>query len=502
MNVGFRNTVAATARPGRVNPWSVGAMCVLIVGAVLRLARLDLMEFKGDEAEALNLGIRLLSDRPWSSDAPWPQHGMLSSQHVANAPLFNWLMAGAWALTGDPVGATALVAAANALSLLPLWRWATRQLDSERALLLTATMAVSPFTVIFSRKLWAQDLLLPGLVCLLWSIERWREGRSFLSMALFAVAVLLIGQLHQSGPVALAVFPLAAGIHAWRHRPQLPPQRLGFTALSPVQFGVLAVLIAVHSLLWLPYIAYLTSLPPDILSNRARLPDFRPALLLGVVNQIVPRDFFYFFHPDQADFLGDPLRRVSYTIAVVFAVPLLVVGVWGWIRRPSRLPVLGIWWWLVIGVFTILRIPTYPFYVLVLSPLPAALVSGAFDGLFTRPWIERTLLLWRWAYVAALFCLTTSTGWWLSQRGGAKGDYGIAYAVREQQARAVAESVDPTRMREARLQAPLVCHEPVNEVRWIGTWVHGAQATIPSVQICDGWIRQGAAEAYRWTVAR
>jgi len=45
---------------------------------------------------------------------------------------------------------------------------------------------------------------------------------------------------------------------------------------------------------------------------------------------------------------------------------------------------------------------------------------------------------WRVAYVVALLGLTVVTEAWLADRGGANGDYGVIYAIREAQARAVA----------------------------------------------------------------
>src|SRR5262249_22300915 len=88
---------------------------LLVLGAFLRLHDLGSMEFKADEQEALNLGIGLLSDRPWATSAAWPAAGMPSSNGIDNAPLFNWLMAAFWSMTGDPVRATALIALANLL---------------------------------------------------------------------------------------------------------------------------------------------------------------------------------------------------------------------------------------------------------------------------------------------------------------------------------------------------------------------------------------------------
>lgn len=476
--------------------WPAAVSLVVVAGAWLRLARLDLIEFKGDEQEALNLGIHLLADPPWAGGV-LPLHGMPSSQGIANAPLFNWIMAGAWALTHHPVGATALVGLANALALYPLWRWARRRLDPERALLVAATVAVSPFSVLLSRKLWAQDLLFPALVCLLWAVEYWQARRVFQAATWFGVAALPIGQLHQSGPIALAMFPLAVTLASWRDRRGLIERLGALTRLSGWQYGVLVVLLAVHAFFWIPYLVYLQSVPLEALANRQRLDHFEPALFLTVVRQIVPLDLFYFFGPDQADFLGSPWRRFAYGLAVAFGAPLAIVGVLGWARSAARLPIVGIWWWLIIAAFTAARIPTYPFYALVLSPLPAALVAGGFDQRWGPAWLERTLLAVRWAYVVALLSLTVATGLWLSDRGGSRGDYGIVYGVRDRQARVLLDASPP-----GAADTRLTCHEPPGEVRWIMEWVLRAPPGSGVERLCDGWGREGRRDVYRWTVRR
>ena len=404
-----------------------------MVGAVLRLARLDLIEFKGDEQEALNLGIRLLASPPWAS-GEIPQHGMPSSQGIANAPLFNWVMAGAWAAAGHPLGATAIVGIANAAALYPLWRWALRQADPQRALLLIATVAVSPFSVLFSRKLWAQDLLFPALVCLLWAVEYWQQRQVWRAVTWLAVAALPIGQLHQSGPIALLVFPFAVAVAAVRDRDGFRERVSDLTRLSAAQYGWLLMIAAIHAFFWIPYVRYLLSVPTEVFVNRSRLSDYEPALLWAVVRQVVPLDLFYFFAPDRSDFLASDWRRFCYSLAVALGTPLALVGVWGWARSVFRLPIIGLWWWLVIAVFTAARLPTYPFYVLVLAPLPAVLVAGMFDGTLLPGWARQTLMALRWTYVIALLFVTVSIGTWLSDRGGARGDYGIVFAVRDRQA--------------------------------------------------------------------
>ena len=193
-------------RPPRY--WTACAVVTILAGAWLRLYDLAAMEFKGDEQEGLNLAMRLLNDQPWLSGLPFPTHGMVSSSVVHNPPLYTWIIAALWAPTQDPVAVARLIALINVLCLFPLWLWARRRMDEPRALLTLALCAVSPFAVIFSRKIWPVDLLLPGVLAVLWGIEWVRGPKPWRGVILLLLAVLVAGQLHLSAPIALA---LAAG---------------------------------------------------------------------------------------------------------------------------------------------------------------------------------------------------------------------------------------------------------------------------------------------------
>ena len=147
------------------------------------------MEFKGDEQEALRLAAQIVAQPPVMSGAPLPAHGMVSSNFVFNAPLFTWIVAAFWSLTRDPVGVTSLIALVNTGCLIPLWLWARRHMDDSRALLTLAITAASPFAVLLSRKIWTQDLLLAGLVVILWSCEWLRGPRPWRGVAALLVGV-------------------------------------------------------------------------------------------------------------------------------------------------------------------------------------------------------------------------------------------------------------------------------------------------------------------------
>ena len=481
----------------------------MAVGAVLRLRHLGAVEFKGDEQEALNLGIRLLADHPWSSSAPWPAHGMLSSNSVANAPLLNWLMAGAWAMSHDPVWATALVAVVNAMSLYPLWLWARRHMDEQRALLTLAIAAVSPFTVILSRKLWGQDLLLPGVLAALWAIDEFRRGRWWRAVALSGVATLVMGQLHQSGAIGLVLLPLAAAVQ-WvidrKNTDVRPPLRL-----ARPTWGEVAAIVAVAGLnlfFWMPYFSYLIHLPLETFANRPQLDVIRPVLLEKIGQQVMPLDLFFFV--DREDFLRGALRSFFYYTGVGLGAPLFFYGLWRWLRAPSSLPVVGVWWWCIIAFFTLARIPCYPFYVLSLAPITSVLAAGAFDGPCARTWRPRVFTVLRAAYVAALLGLTITFQNWVVERGGSRGDYGVVYEVRLAQAQAAVSRLNGTEPRrfytrgEAQPEelGAAACHDFPVELNWLVRWIDPAAADRPRpFSLCDTWIERDDRLVYRWMLS-
>lgn len=479
------------------------------MGAGLRLYDLAAMEFKGDEQEALNLAMRLLADHPWSSGRPWPTHGMVSSNVVHNPPLYTWIMAALWAPTQDAVTVTRLIALINVLCLYPLWLWARRRMDDYRALLTLALCAVSPFAVIFSRKIWPPDLLMPGVLAVLWGIEWVRGPKPWRGVVLLLIAALVAGQLHLSAPIALALLPIAFVIQSVADRRRGEPG-LRFPKPSTWEFAALAIAIALNLFFWLPYVSYFFGLPPGTLADRPRLDVVRPFLLRKVEAQVMPFDLFYFFEPHRGEFLNSALRSAFYYASVVLAAPLYVYGLWRRVRSPLSLPVLGLWWAGVIVVFTLARIPAHPWYPIILAPLPAVLAAGAFDGPFRRAWLERVLSGWRLAYVAAMLGLTIVTGAWLTGRGGAAGDYGIAYAIREAQANAVLARLkaaapgpfsDRGELPEGDQNSELTCGVLPVEVSWIVNSIDPSHPDVPSsLRLCDNWIEQDGRLVYRWRI--
>lgn len=486
------------------------AYVTLLLGVALwlRLWGLQEMEFKADEMESLNLGMRILDTRPWFTGARFPQVGLISSGGLYNPPLYNWVMALFWALTGDPVGATACVALVNVVSLWPLHRWARRHFPAGTALLVLAWCAVSPFAVFYSRKLWPPELLLPGLVALLWAVDWLREGPFWRGVALLLAGMTVLFHLHLSGPV-LGVCFVASAAWCWRADRQAGrPWKLGKP--KPTELAVLLGIAGLGLLVTVPYVQYLASLSAQAFQGARKNAWPWPEFLVHLARTVLPMEVeshftghaSQFLHESSSGWLAWVGRRYGLIVGTLTALPLLAAGADGWLRRPGRVPVLGAAWWGFVVLFTLPSFRVYPQYVLVLAPLPALLVAGAFDDDAQPP---RWLHALRVVHVVALGALTAGSVAWVTGRGGSLGDYGAGYARKRAQAEAMLAHVQ--RRTDVPTSDPagitgLPCHPPNWEIDWIARRLARPEdkPRLRGAVVCDRWTERDGVSVYEWSV--
>ena len=88
------------------------ALCaVLLLAAFFRLHRLDLIEFKADEAKICTGAIRMIEEHTLAT------HGLTSGTGIRNFPLFAWLMTIPVAFTRNPLPLTAIIAVINVAAI-------------------------------------------------------------------------------------------------------------------------------------------------------------------------------------------------------------------------------------------------------------------------------------------------------------------------------------------------------------------------------------------------
>jgi len=202
---------------------------VLLLAGSLRLGWPGITEFKDDEAQLYTFALDMAEFRTFYL------RGIGSSVGLPNSPVSVYLFALPLLVWKSPVAATLFVGLLNTASV-GLAYWMSRRYWGTRAAFIAALLyAAAPWAVVYSRKIWAQNLLplfaagyaLSALLALV-------EGRSRWLIA-HLVLLALIVQIHFSG-VALGLVTVVllstvcglsivrAGTEGWA--PQGPNKRM------------------------------------------------------------------------------------------------------------------------------------------------------------------------------------------------------------------------------------------------------------------------------------
>jgi 4-amino-4-deoxy-L-arabinose transferase-like glycosyltransferase len=162
---------------------------ILFIAALLRFGEAGVMEFYHDEAM-----LSILA-QDMARGEHFPTVGIISSVGIPNPPISVYVMAVPYLFTDNPLIASLFIAALNVIGVGVLWWIAHRYFSPIVALIASLTYAVSPWAVLYSRKIWAQDYVAPFLLLgvalgLLGFVEKKRWAQVLcLPVLLFAVQI-------------------------------------------------------------------------------------------------------------------------------------------------------------------------------------------------------------------------------------------------------------------------------------------------------------------------
>lgn len=179
--------MTSRALPGMVPRWRSGWILVrsinpalaerlalaaiLLTAAYLRLAHLDQAQFRNDD-----IGLWELT-RHLAQDPELLARGIASSFGIANGPMQAYLLLPAVPFR-SPIAPYLIVAGLNCAAVGLLWAFARVSFGPTVAVLAAGLFAVNPWAVIFSRRLWGDDLMAPFVVLLVGSLcSLARHGR-------------------------------------------------------------------------------------------------------------------------------------------------------------------------------------------------------------------------------------------------------------------------------------------------------------------------------------
>lgn len=181
---------------------ALALLAILALAAWLRFGWIGVNSFAFDEARLSLISLRMARGGEFAS------LGMPSSAGVPNLPGAAWLFALPYALSTDPLIATWFVGLLSLLAVIGAWWLARRAWGAWAGLAAALYLAASPYAVLYSRSVWAQDLL-PSLA-VLWlalaflaidSRRRWALAlhifvAGFAVQVHFAGAALALGSLY------------------------------------------------------------------------------------------------------------------------------------------------------------------------------------------------------------------------------------------------------------------------------------------------------------------
>jgi hypothetical protein len=166
---------------------------VIAIGVILRLVWTSDMEWKSDEQWMYKKAHEV------AATGEIPPVGMPSGGGIVNPGMSVGVFAAIAEFTDDPISMDRVVQVVNVIALLGFLLFALKKVDlSERDIWLAgiALAAINPLAVIYSRKIWAQDVLpIFSFLLILGNANRNKHYGAFLWGCIGA----LIGQIHMSG---------------------------------------------------------------------------------------------------------------------------------------------------------------------------------------------------------------------------------------------------------------------------------------------------------------
>ncbi|HTB31649.1 MAG TPA: hypothetical protein VK808_06465 [Bacteroidia bacterium] len=180
-------------------------LAVIVFGLFLRLVWVNDMEWKSDEQWMFNKAHEA------ATSGHWLKVGMESGGGIVNPGLSSAIFTAIAYFFDTPTGMAGVVQWLNVISILCFLLFIIYKVEKEQQniwLWGLALASVSPLAVLFSRKIWAQDVLPIFCFLVIWTnANRNKKWGAFL-WGLFGA---LIGQIHMSGffyAAGLAIFTI------------------------------------------------------------------------------------------------------------------------------------------------------------------------------------------------------------------------------------------------------------------------------------------------------
>ncbi|NCN58323.1 hypothetical protein GW940_00205 [Candidatus Microgenomates bacterium] len=388
---------------------------VSLVAAIFRITNLDLIEFKGDEAINLYLAARPVFGHSL------PPGGTISSIGIVNPPLLNYILFPFALISTNPKIVSLLIGLLNSVTIGLLYLVYRHYYGFKSALISCIFIALSPWAIIYSRKVWAQDFILPLMVPLILSVHKIVKEKKPRYWILYAFISLLLIQLHQPSLYFVAIVSLL--IIVQQRKVSIKYSAIGI---------VLGLLPLIPYLIFqlgnsCPACASYTAASQRFSENYDLILFFRPL-------QIMSQGGFRFILGEDVLTMANSypllfsLRRIFY-----FEYLLIPLGGFLFLKQFPKLKIL-VWICILLpAIYFVSKVVPHMHYFVTLIPFLALLLGTAFAWL-----IKNKHLAIKYSSIVVLVLLISISIWYnlvffdlLRNKQEIKGDYGTIFAVTE-----------------------------------------------------------------------
>lgn len=395
---------------------SILTVGLLLLAAIFRIFFLDLIEFKADEA------ISFYQTISFFQNPSLPQIGLVASTGAHNFPLFNYLLILLAVFFKTPIGLSFAIGLINALSVPAIFIIFRKFYALKTIFFVSCFIALSTYSIVLSRKIWAQDFILFFTVPLFYfmhTVFLKKNPKSIFWLFLFFSLLL---QIHGSG-----LFLLLATILIF------------FATKQKIDFNKAALGFLTGFIFAIPFFFFQITSEP-----------FCPDCIALIEYQSVSKafDFEHFRRPfdvvnnffldivlgkDLLEFKSNSLVTVLDFLLILESL-LIVVGIFYVLRYQRKYLFLVLLLAIYPTLLFIFRVPAIFHYYAVLI-LPIFLIIGlAFQYIFSL--LKGSLKHLGWGlfstFIISLFLYNFLLFQFISQKQDIKGDYGPIFKLTDQ----------------------------------------------------------------------
>lgn len=379
----------------------------IVAGILMRFIWLDDMEWKWDEQ------WMFVHSSEWAKNQILPDIGVMSGGGIVNTGFSTWPFILFRLLKLNPVQMVFAIAILNVIALLIFYFTIQKWKPKWKTLLLPAIAIASTHVlhIIFSRKIWAQDLL-PFFTSLAFLGFVFRHR--WIGIFTWAIGLAMAMQVHMSGFYLAASMVLTA---VWydggiKH---------AFTWLWKLTMFVVWFLLP--SLNWFIHIFSHSGEASTSFSNI-----FKFEFFIRLISDTVGINIFYSLGKSTPEFLSAPYNYLNLCFLLILATILLYIVFKLFTQKTYRSTIWQdkeakflLWAYIILPaiLFTLSGIPIRDHYMIVLFPM--------IQILFTLLIFEHNPKLLSWVLVCQ-FWISANFLLYIHKTPEIKGDYGIPFA--------------------------------------------------------------------------